>query len=317
MAGLSERFRFAAAPVSWGVQDDPGPAWEQPYERILDEILAAGYTGTELGPYGFFPTDPKALADSLRRRNMSLLSSFVPVPIADPSKKGKVIEHVWKVGAVLSALGAKLLVLSDCQTAKRQALAGRVPVDGSESLTVEQWKHVAVTVAEVEKAAAEFDLRLVFHPHVATYVETPREVERLFDSLASTQVGLCLDTGHCVYGGGDPAEEARKYRALLRYVHIKDINAQVLGDARRKHHNFEQAVGAGVFSSIGEGCIDFESFLRLLAQNSYTGWMVVEQDVIYGKWKIPPVESMRSSLNYLKGVVSNLESSRIPAAQKS
>lgn len=317
MAGLSERFHFAAAPVSWGVQDDPGPAWEQPYERILDEILSAGYTGTELGPYGFFPTDPKILADSLRRRGMSLLSSFVPVPIADPSKKKKVIEHVRKVGTLLSALGARFLVLSDCQTAKRQALAGRVPVDGSESLTAEQWKHIAVTVAEVEKAAAEFDLRLVFHPHVATYVETPVEVERLFDSLAFTQVGLCLDTGHCVYGGGDPVEEARKYRSLLRYVHIKDINAQVLGDARSKRLNFEQAVGAGVFSSIGEGCIDFEGFLRLLAQNDYSGWMVVEQDVIYSKWKIPPVESMRSSVNYLKSVVSILESSGILAAQKS
>ena len=310
MEGLSEPIHFAAAPVSWGVQDDPGPAWEQPYERILDEILCAGYTGTELGPYGFFPTDPKTLAGSLRRRGMSLLSSFVPVAIADPSKKGKVIEHVRKVGALLSALGAKFLVLSDCQTARRRTLAGRVPVDGDESLTAEQWKHVATTVAEVENTAAEFDLRLVFHPHVATYVETPMEVERLFDSLASTQVGLCLDTGHCVYGGGDPAEEARKYRSLLHYVHIKDINAQVLGDARRKHLNFEQAVGAGVFSSIGEGCIDFEGFLRLLFQNDYSGWMVVEQDVIYGNFKIPPVESMRSSLNYLKGVVSSLEASR-------
>jgi inosose dehydratase len=316
VGAFSERVHFAAAPVSWGVQDDPGPAWEQPYERVLDEILSAGYTGTELGPYGFFPTDPKRLAESLHRRGMSLLSSFVPVPLADPSKKAKVIEHVRKVGALLSALGSQFLVLSDCQTAKRQALAGRVLVDGSASLTAEQWKQVAATVGEVENAAGAFGLRLVFHPHVATYVETPTEVERLFESLASTQVGLCLDTGHCVYGGGDPAEEALKYRSLLRYVHIKDINPQVLGEARRRNLNFEQAVGAGVFSGIGDGCIDFGSFFRLMAETGYSGWMVVEQDVIYGKIKIPPAESMRASLNYLKGVVSNLESSSPLAAQK-
>jgi inosose dehydratase len=308
MAKFSERVHFASAPVSWGVQDDPGPAWEQPYERILDEILSAGFTGTELGPYGYFPTDPKVLAESLKRRRMSLLSSFVPVPIADPSKKGKVIDHVRKVGALLSALGAKLLVLSDSQTPKRQQLAGRVPADGRESLTSEQWKHVGAIVSEVERAAAEFDLRLVFHPHVATYVETPMEVERLFDSLASTQVGLCLDTGHCVYGGGDPAEEAKKYRSLLRYIHIKDINARVLGEARRKNLNFEQAVGAGVFSGIGEGCIDFEGFFRFLAGSQYSGWMIVEQDVIYGRTVVPPAESMRASLSYLKNVVSSLES---------
>lgn len=316
VGALSDRIRFAAAPVSWGVQDDPGPAWEQSFERVLDQIVSAGYTGTELGPYGFFPTDPRVLTESLDRRGLSLLSSFVPVPIADPSKQANVIDHVRKVGTLLSALGSKLLVLSDCQTPKRQALAGRVPVDGRESLTGEQWKQVASTVAEIENAAAEFGLRLVFHPHVATYVETPLEVERLFESLASTQVGLCLDTGHCVYGGGDPMEEARKYRSLLRYVHIKDIHARTLGEARRLELSFEEAVGAGVFSSIGEGCIDFDGFFRLMVQEAYSGWMVVEQDVIYDKTKIPPVESMCSSLKYLKNVVSSLESSIPLAAQK-
>lgn len=315
MAKLSERFQFACAPVSWGVQDDPGPAWDQPYERILDEILAAGYTGTELGPYGYFPTDAKVLGESLKSRKLSMLSSFVPVPIADPQAKEKVIQHVRRVGELLSALGAKFLVLSDQQTPKRRGIAGRVPIDGRESLTSEQWKHVGAVVAEVERAAANFGLGLVFHPHVATYVETPLEVERFFDSVRSTQIGLCLDTGHCVYGGGDPADEARKYRSLLRYVHIKDINANVLGGARRDHFDFEQAVGTGIFSPIGDGCIDFEGFLRLLGENEYSGWMVVEQDVIYGQTKTPPVESMRNSLNYLKKVVSKLDSAKQPAAK--
>ena len=86
MNRLSEHFHFASAPVSWGEQDDFGPAWDQPYERILDEIVSAGYTGTELGPYGYFPTDPAVLTKSLQRRALTLLSSFVPVPITDPSK---------------------------------------------------------------------------------------------------------------------------------------------------------------------------------------------------------------------------------------
>jgi inosose dehydratase len=308
MAGLSEQIQFASAPVSWGVQDDPGPAWSQPYERILDEILSAGYTGTELGPYGFFPADPKILSENLNRRGMSLLSSFVPVPLADLSRKQDVVEHVRKVGALLSALGAKLLVLSDAQTPKRRQLAGRVPVDGRESLRSEQWKQVAAIIGEVERVAAEYGLSLVFHPHVATYVETPLEVEQLFDALSSTKVGLCLDTGHCVYGGGDPTDEAKRYRSLLRYIHIKDINPLVLGEARRKKLNFEEAVGAGVFSGIGQGCIDFEGFLRFLLASRYSGWMVVEQDVIYGKTTVPPAESMRASLNYLKNVVLRMES---------
>lgn len=312
MERFSEHIHFASAPVSWGIQDDPGPAWEQPYERILEEIVLAGYTGTELGPYGYFPTDPAILTKSLQRRTLTLLSSFVPVPLTDPAKTPQVIEHVRRVGSLLCALGAKLLVLSDCQTPERRRIAGRVPVNGSQSLTAAQWRNVGKLVGEVEHAGAEFGLGLVFHPHVATFVETPLETECLFNALAATQVGLCLDTGHCVYGGGDPTEEAKKYRPLLRYVHIKDVNPAVLGQARQQKLDFEAAVGAGVFSPIGQGCIDFPSFFRFLADSQYSGWAIVEQDVIYGKTTVPPVESMRLSLDYLKDVIARLESS--PAA---
>jgi inosose dehydratase len=309
MDSLSSRIHFASAPVSWGVQDDPGPAWEQqPYEKILEEIVSAGYTGTELGPYGYFPTDPALLNKTLQRFGLTMLSSFVPVPITDPSRVEKVIEHVRGVGALLSGLGAKLLVLADSQTPERREIAGRVPVDGSRSLRLAQWKQVAAVIRQVEQAASEFGLTVVFHPHVATFVETPMETERLFDALAGAPVGLCLDTGHCVYGGGDPVEEARKYRSALHYVHIKDVDARILGEARSKKLDFEQAVGAGVFSRIGSGCIDFDSFFRFLAESRYSGWAIVEQDVIFGKTTVPPVESMRDSLTYVKTVLSNQDS---------
>lgn len=306
MNRLLNQVHFASAPVSWGVQDDPGPAWKQPYEHILEEIASAGYTGTELGPYGYFPADPAVLIKSLQYRALTLLSSFVPVPITDPSKIAKVIERVRRVGSLLSALGGTLLVLSDCQTPERRQIAGRVPVNGSKSLTAEQWRSVGAVVGEVERAAAEFGLKVVFHPHVATNVETPLEVEYLFNALTATDVGLCLDTGHCVYGGADPTEEAKKYKTLLRYVHIKDVNAAVLGQVRQQKLDFEAAVGAGVFSPIGTGCIDFAGFLRFLADTQYSGWAVVEQDVIYGKTTVPPVDSMRVSLDYLKDVIAKI-----------
>lgn len=308
MQKFPEQIRFASAPVSWGVQDDPGPGWEQPYEQILGEIVSAGFTGTELGPFGYFPTDPGVLNKTLQRFGLTMLSSFVPVPLTEPSRVQKVIGHVRRVGSLVSALGARLLVLADCQTPERRALAGRVPVDGSKSLALAQWKQVGAVIRQVEQAAADFGLSVVFHPHVATFVETPTEVERLFDALAATRVGLCLDTGHCVYGGGDPIDEARKYRSLLQYVHIKDIDASILGEARRQKLDFAQAIGAGVFSRIGSGCIDFDGFFRFLAESGYSGWAIVEQDVIYGKTVVPPVESMRTSLSYLKNVTSTISS---------
>ncbi len=239
-----------------------------------------------------------------------MLSSFVPVPLTDPARVETVIQHVRRVGALLSALGARVLVLADCQTPERREIAGRVPVDGSKSLRLEQWKDVGEIIRRVETASAEFGLGVVFHPHVATFVETPLEVEHLFEALAGSRVGLCLDTGHCVYGGGDPVDEGRKYRERLTYVHIKDVDAGILGEARRKKLNFEQAVGAGVFSRIGAGCIDFDAFFRFLAAGGYEGWAIVEQDVIFGKTSVPPVDSMRESLEYLREVVSRIESAR-------
>ena len=303
---LNERFKFASAPDSWGVLDYPGSSWNQSYEKMLDEMVEAGYTGTELGPYGFFPTEPAVLKEQLGRRNLKLLASFVPVPLGDAASTKAVVEQIRKVGELLAKLGAPFLVLADAQSAERDRLSGRVPRDGSAGWTAEQWKQAAKVVADAARVASDYGLDLVFHPHVATYVETPAEVEKFFDVTSASKIGLCLDTGHCVYGGGDAAAEAEKYRHLLRFVHIKDVNAQVLAESRRKKLTFEQAIEEKVFTIIGEGSIDFPAFFRVLERNHYSGWMVVEQDVKFGATAVPPAVSIAASLKYLRAVVNQL-----------
>lgn len=306
MTEIPTRFKFASAPDSWGVLDWPGPSWEQPYEKMLDEMVAAGYTGTELGPYGFFPTDAKILKEQLGKRNLKLLGSFVPVPLGDPASTKVVIEQIRKVGALLAALGAPFLVLADAQCAERNRISGRVPAKGSAGWKLQEWKQVAKVVAEAGRVTAEYGLDLVFHPHVATYVETPAEVERFFEVTSATRIGLCLDTGHCVFGGGDPVEEAEKFRKILKFVHIKDVDDKILAAARKRRLNFEEAIEEKVFTIIGQGSIDFPAFFRVLARNNYSGWMVVEQDVKFGATVVPPAESIAASLKYLLGVVNQL-----------
>lgn len=308
MSDLASRFHFACAPDSWGVLDYPGPSWNQSYEKMLDEIVWAGYGGTELGPYGFFPTDPAVLQPQLEKRKLKLLGSFVPVVLSDPASAGIAVEHIRKVGGLLSALKAPFLVLADAQSDERNAVSGRVPADGSAGLTPAQWKNVAKVVEEAAKVSAEFGLDLVFHPHVATYVETPAECERFFDVTSHTGVGLCLDTGHCEYGLGDTVTEAAKFASVLRFLHIKDVDNKVLAEARRKKLNFEQAIEEKVFTIIGEGGIDFPGLFRLLDKNGYSGWMVIEQDVKFGATVVPPAESVAASLRYLNGVVGDLSS---------
>jgi inosose dehydratase len=306
MSALSERFQFASAPDSWGVLDYPGPSWEQSYETMLDEMVQAGYTGTELGPYGFFPTDPKILQPQLEKRKLKLLASFVPVKMTDPAAGKAVIERIRKVGDLLAVLKAPFLVMADDQSNERNAFAGRAYEKGCPTLSAEQWKHIGKIVAEAEKVASDFGLDLVFHPHVATYVETPEECERFFEATAHTGVGLCLDTGHCFYGHGDSVTEAEKYKNKLRFVHIKDCNRKVLEEARRNKWTFEEAIEHKVFTVIGQGGIDFPAFFRALVKNGYSGWFVVEQDVKFGATPVPPAESIAASLKHLRSVISDL-----------
>ncbi len=306
MTDLASQFHFASAPDSWGVLDYPGPSWNQPYEKMLDEMVEAGYTGTELGPYGFFPTDPAVLKPQLDQRRLKLLGSFVPVVLSDPASADVAVTQIRKVGNLLATLKAPFLVLADAQSDERDRISGRVPADGSASLTAAQWKNVARVVEEAARVASEFGLDLVFHPHVATHVETPEECERFFDVTSHTGTGLCLDTGHCVFGGGDTIAEAGKFRSVLRFMHIKDVDAKILEQSRRRKLTFEHAIEEKVFTIIGQGSIDFPALFRLLVKNNYSGWVVVEQDVKFGATVIPPVESIAASLKYLRGVVSSL-----------
>lgn len=311
MKGMNQRFLFASAPDSWGVLDYPGPSWEQSYEKMLDEMVEAGYKGTELGPYGFFPTDPEILQPQLAKRQMNLLGSFVPVRLADPAAGPVVLERIRKVGKLLATLKAPFLVMADDQSAERNGFSGRAHDKGCPTLTAEQWKHVGRIVADAERVASEFGLDLVFHPHVATYVETPEECEKFFDATSHTNIGLCLDTGHCVYGQGNSVAEAEKYKSKLRFVHIKDCSARVLEQARHNKWTFEEAIEHKVFTVIGQGDIDFPAFFHTLVKNGYSGWSVVEQDVKFGDTAIPPAESVASSLNYLRSVVSRLDHASI------
>src|SRR3982075_3666978 len=131
MADVKSRFHFACAPDSWGVLDYSGPSWNQSYEKMLDEMVWAGYTGTELGPYGFFPTDPAILKPQLDKRQLKLLGSFVPVVLSDPASGGIAREHIRKVGTLLAPLKPPFLVRADARSKERDRISGRVPADRS------------------------------------------------------------------------------------------------------------------------------------------------------------------------------------------
>lgn len=289
--------RVANAPVSWGIMEVEGWGPSMPYTAFLDELVSAGYSGTELGPYGFLPTNAAELRPQLEARSLSLISAFVPLHLKRPELD---LKPARTVGRLLRDLGASHMVVADAMWGEREAVAGRVAESGT-LLSDDDWRQVVSNIGAVCEAAVELGLRCVFHHHAGTYIETPDEVQRL---LEATPVGLCLDTGHYVYGGGDPVEAVRTYGERIEYLHFKDVAPERLRQARRSALGFLNGVRVGVFCELGRGCVRFPDLLTELDRIGYDGWAVVEQDIDPASTTQVPIECAKASRNYLRSELS-------------
>lgn len=294
--------RVGNAPVSWAVYeaDRPNP----PFAKVLDEIAATGYAGTELGPYGYLPTDPDALQRELKSRHLGLGSSFVPLPLEDAARRGRSVEASLAVARLLATQGVPELILADDEDPARQKIAGRIPNDGSAGWSDAQWREATATVQAIARALREqLGMRVVLHHHAGTFVETPAEVERFLAETDAESVGLLLDTGHYVYGGGDPVELIGRHGARIGYVHLKDARSDELRRVRESDIPMGEAWARGVFCPLGDGVVDFPRVIEALRNHGYAGWLIVEQDVVpdaQGKLVPEPFESARRSRAYLK-----------------
>ena len=288
------------APVSWGVYeaDRPNP----PFARVLDEIAAAGYEGTELGPFGYLPLEAEALARELRSRKLKLGSSFVPVGLENPGARQKAIDTSLAVGRLLATQDVKEVIVADDEDPARVKIAGRVRAQDGWSDA--QWKEAVATLHAIAKALKdELGMRVVVHHHAGTFVETPAEIDRLMKDTDPSLVGLLLDTGHAAYGGADPVEVVSRHASRIGYVHLKDVNGKELDHVRNTQVPMDEAWKRGVFCPLGEGVVDFPRVIGTLKEKGYAGWMIVEQDVVpdaQGRLVPEPAHSARKSREYLK-----------------
>lgn len=293
--------QVATAPVSWGVMEVQGFNGQKSYGEVLDEMVQAGYAGTELGPYGFLPTDPKQLKSELTKRGLSLLGAFVPLPLAHVEQHEAAVKSAMEVARLLVQAGAPYLVLADAMDAARMAVAGSVD-DVRDGLSVQAWESAARLLTRIARAASEIGLSSVFHHHCGTFIETPGEVERLLAMTDPKLLGLCLDTGHYFYGGGDPVECARVHGKRIRHLHLKDVRPSILEDVRRKKIPYLDAIRMGVFCELGEGGVDLTGVIQQLRAAGFNGWAVFEQDVDTSQPGCNPVESATRSRVYLQKV---------------
>ena len=290
------------APVSWGVMEVAGWGEQIPYGKVLNEIAAAGYAGTELGPFGYFPTEPKELSAALSARGLELVASFVPISLAHSDRHDAAYKEASKIAQLLSQTGANLLVLADEMSEARMAVSGRVD-DSRDGMTDSQWDSAARILNRIGEVCRELGLGAVFHHHAGTFVETPKEIARLCASTDADLLGLCLDTGHYFFGGGDPVDAVRLYGKRIRHLHLKDVQFPVLEAARRDGVGFLAAVRRGVFCELGEGGIALKKVIQDLTAAGYSGWAIVEQDVDTRSSDVKPFESACRSREYLRSQI--------------
>jgi len=286
--------RVAGAPISWGVCEVPGWGHQLEPDRVLTEMRDVGLRATEFGPAGFLPDDPAEKAETLRSYGLAAVGGFVPVVLHVPSADVMTTVNPALDGFV--AAGATVLVLS--------ADSGLTGYDERVVLDDEAWKVLFDNLDRIRDAAGERGITATLHPHVGTVVEKTAEVDRVLDG---STIALCLDTGHLLIGGTDPARLAADVPERIAHTHLKDVDQRLAERVQRAELSYTEAVDQGMYRPLGRGDVDFEAILRALQGTGYTGWFVMEQDTILHEEPPPgsgPVADVRASLDHLRAVLT-------------
>lgn len=278
--------RLAASPVSWGA-DFPGAADLVSPRAVLEQIQEVGFTALELGPVGFFPE----IGDEL-----SVVGTWLVSPLHDPRARDAIRTQARGTCEAIRRAGGGLVVLIDEVRDERAATAGRSAA--ARRLSEGEWRALLSAIADVRAICGEFGLHVVFHPHAGTFVEFEDEIDRLIRDT-DEGLGLCIDTGHCHYAGVDPVALIHRFSERVRHVHLKDVRAGALADARAAEHDFWTAVAEGIFCPLGDGALDFHRVCSALREIRYDGYATLEQDRDPSRSGSEAVDDVRRSFEFI------------------
>ncbi|MBL1102597.1 TIM barrel protein [Streptomyces coffeae] len=272
---MSPRTRVGSAPDSWGVwfPDDPQ---QTDWTRFLDELAFAGYTWLELGPYGFLPADPQVLREELGRRNLKLSGGTVGGPLHRREAHAAIRDDLLRVGRLAASQEAQYVVFLP---AMYRDLHSGVQLEPSE-LDADGWRSLVEGATELARVLyEETGTRFVFHPHAESHVETDEQVASFLADTAPSLVGLCLDTGHVAYRRGDTRRLMLEHSDRIWYVHLKQVDPQVLDRVDGEALPFAEAVKLGVMCEPPFGVPTLQEVSDGLAQLFDDTFVIVEQDM--------------------------------------
>jgi inosose dehydratase len=280
--------RLAAGPISWGVCEVPGWGRQLTPDRVLAEMAQLGVTATELGPQGWLSGDGRGPRAVLDRHGLRLVGGFVPVVVHEPQLA---TEAARQAAAQLAEAGGDVFVAAAVQDARWSP-----PVP----LAADGWQRAGENLRTLADIVEAEGVELVLHPHAGTILETAQDVEH---ALAHTDVPWCLDTGHLLIGGVEPAQFVTDHGERIGHVHFKDVDARVAARLQTDGLSLMQAVQAGLFRPLGEGDARIDEVIRALAATGYERWLVLEQDLAITGSEPPagggPVLDVRKSIEFL------------------
>jgi inosose dehydratase len=286
--GVSVLRRVAGAPISWGVCEVPDWGYQLDADTVLSQMRDVGLAATEFGPDGFLEAAPEARAAQLASYRLQAVGGFLPVLLHDPGHDP--LPEVNSFVDACVACGAGVVVLA--------AFTGVEGYDARPALDDEGWQVLLTNLDRIADLARSRGVVAALHPHVGTMVESGEETERV---LASSRIGLCVDTGHLLVGGADPVAITAAHPERVVHVHLKDVDAAMAARVRAGETTFGDAVRDGMFRPLGAGDVDIEAMVATLEGAGYRGWYVLEQDVkLHGpEQRADPLADVRTSLAYL------------------
>ncbi|MDR2390787.1 MAG: myo-inosose-2 dehydratase, partial [Planctomycetota bacterium] len=264
------KVKLGMAPIAWTNDDMPDLGSDNTFEQCVSEMALAGFTGTEIG--NKYPKDPAILARALSLRGLEIanawFSSFLTTRPFEETERGFIRQCDF-----LKAMGSGLIGVSE----QGNSIQGQMETPLFEARHVmneEEWRRLANGLNRLGVLAAGKGIRLAYHHHMGTVVQTPAETDRLMAETDPDRVGLLFDSGHFACSGADPLSMLEKHIRRVRHVHLKDIRPAVIERVRAERLSFLKGVRLGAFTVPGDGSIDFVPIFSLLAEAGYEGWLL-------------------------------------------
>ncbi|MDE6639953.1 MAG: myo-inosose-2 dehydratase [Acetatifactor sp.] len=268
------KVKLGIAPIAWTNDDLPDLGKENTFEQCISEMALAGYSGSEIG--NKYPTDVEVLKKALELRGLEICNCWFSTFLISKPYEETEKPFIEKV-EFLKAMGARVIGVSE-QSYSIQGMQDVPVFEKKHVMNEEEWELLCTGLNKLGKAAKERGLALTFHHHMGTVVQSAAETERMLANTDPEYVSLLFDSGHFAYCGEDPVELVKKHVNRIKHVHLKDIRPEVVGRVKAEHLSFLEGVRQGAFTVPGDGCIDFDSIFRVLSDNHYEGYMLVEAE---------------------------------------